>query len=349
MTCPTPSLPCTLVTPLRNEMDNIARLWETIQGQTRPPDEWIIADNGSSDGTYEWLSRHAETSPFPVKVLSLRGKTIAQMLNLAITQARHDIIACCHGGTRIPADWLAQLLGPMQENAEVDVSAGVWEPYGETPGERWVARSIYNDCELADENTYCPASRSIAFKRSSWEKAGGFPEWLPKFGEDFLFAVRLHAAGCRFRVAPRAVVGWRPKPALWPLMRQHFYHGQADACLGLTPLLKPARLRPFLPWVGLIAARLAFHHWLPAWLVFCAIPLADHLLLQVLRKRVYHSFLHYLLWEWFVRLAWMAGGLHGLWLLARGHVHRPASDEAAVQFLQAQLQGTTSAFSGRAP
>jgi glycosyltransferase involved in cell wall biosynthesis len=330
-------------------MDNISRLWTTIQDQTQRPDEWIIADNGSSDGTREWLAQHSETSRFPVTVLSLPGKTIAQMMNVAISRARYDVIACCHGGTRIPIDWLENILAPLQTDPDIDVSGGVWVPYGESRLERWVAKSIYNDCELADDRTYCPASRSIAFKRSAWEKAGGFPEWLPKFGEDFLFAVRLHATGARLRVAPRAVIGWRPKPALWPLMRQHFYHGQADACLGIAPILRPMQLRFVLPGLAALVVGLLFRHWLPALLAFLAVLIMDHCVLQAFRKRYYKSFFHYLLWEWFVRLAWLAGGIQGLRMLARGQVQRPAFDTAALHLHLSKLKPKSFAPSAPAP
>ena len=335
MTKSTSAFRCTLVTPLRNEMDNISRLWTTIQDQTRTPDEWIIADNGSSDGTCEWLAQHLETSRFPVTVLSLPGKTIAQMMNIAISQARYNVIACCHGGTRIPLDWLGNLLAPLQAAPDIDVSGGAWEPYGESRLERWVAGSIYNDCELADDRTYCPASRSIAFKRSAWDKAGGFPEWLPKFGEDWLFAVRLHAAGCRLKVAPRAIVGWRPKPPLRPIMRQHFYHGQADACLGIASIRLVQMARFLFPLSAAIMLGAGFRSWTLALPVFALVVLADYLLLRAFHKRFFRSFFHYLLWDWFVRLAWLAGVVHGKWLMASGRVSRPETDASAIHRLKA--------------
>lgn len=338
---------CTLVTPLRNEMDNIDRLWATIQGQTRTPDEWIIADNGSSDGTREWLVQHSETSRFPVTVLSLPGKTIAQMLNMAIPLARHEIIACCHGGTRIPSDWLEHLLAPLQVDPDTDVSGGVWEPYGETPSECWVARSIYHDCELADARTYCPASRSIAFKRSAWEKSGGFPEWLPKFGEDTLYAIRLHAAGCKFQVAPKAIVGWRPKPLLWPLLRQYYFYGQANGCIRLHPEIGLGLLRPAVPLFGAAGLLLGGQHWLLSLVALAAIPVADHWQLRMRGKRPYKGFGHYLLWEWVLRLARIIGWLNGRWLISRGHVHRPPTDEAAVKSYAAKLNGSECQLAGK--
>ena len=38
------------VTPVRNDYENLARLAESLEWQTVPPSEWIIVDNGSTDG-----------------------------------------------------------------------------------------------------------------------------------------------------------------------------------------------------------------------------------------------------------------------------------------------------------
>ncbi|MGA2507224.1 MAG: glycosyltransferase [Chitinispirillaceae bacterium] len=70
---PAAGIHCALITPLKNERDNVESLWTSIRTQTHTPDEWIITDNGSIDGTYEWLIAHATDSPFPIKVLSLPG------------------------------------------------------------------------------------------------------------------------------------------------------------------------------------------------------------------------------------------------------------------------------------
>jgi glycosyltransferase involved in cell wall biosynthesis len=246
-------LKCTLVTPLKNERDNIEQLWKAIHAQTLPPGEWIITDSGSDDGTYEWLVKNAANSPLNVKVLSLPNQPIARSMNLAIEGARFQVIACCHGGTRIPPVWLANLLRPMIEDPTVEVVAGVWEPYGETLFEHWAANTMIVDVGKIDENSFLPASRSVAFTRDAWRRVGGFPEWLPKAGEDTLFDIRLRAAHCKFAIARDAIVGWRPKSSLGSLFRQYRLYSEANAYMRLDTL----RLRRFLrPW-GMVLVPLA--------------------------------------------------------------------------------------------
>jgi len=260
---PTPNRPggavrCTLITPLYNERDNIERTWSSILNQTRPPDEWIVTDNGSTDGTYEWLGDRQGECPFPFKLLPMPDANIAQMMNTAVREATHDIVACCHGGLRIPQTWLENLLAPLAADASVDVAAGMWEPYGETWFERFVARGDPHRIDRLDPATYLPASRSLAFRKTAWAHAGGFPEWLPLFGEDTLYAIRLRAAGCRFALARDAVVGWRPKGSVVSLFRQVRRYAEGNAAMGyvrhpLRAFLSPSGFVPLGVAVGLAA------------------------------------------------------------------------------------------------
>jgi biofilm PGA synthesis N-glycosyltransferase PgaC len=53
-----------LVTPARNEAVHLERTIEAVAAQTRPPDLWLIVDDGSSDATPEILERWAAQLPF---------------------------------------------------------------------------------------------------------------------------------------------------------------------------------------------------------------------------------------------------------------------------------------------
>jgi glycosyltransferase involved in cell wall biosynthesis len=53
-----------LITPCRDEADHLERTLASVAAQTRPPDLWLIVDDGSTDATPEILSRWAARLPY---------------------------------------------------------------------------------------------------------------------------------------------------------------------------------------------------------------------------------------------------------------------------------------------
>jgi hypothetical protein len=90
------------------------------------------------------------------------------------------------------------------------------------------------DAAEVDPDRFMPSSRSVAFRREVWEKAGGYPEWLP-IGEDMYFNFRVLETGARRRFAPEALVRWRLRPDLRSTMRQYFRYGEGDGRAGMYP------------------------------------------------------------------------------------------------------------------
>ena len=58
-----------LVTPVRTEEENLARLAASVASQTLPPTRWVVVDNGSEDATLVVAREFARSRDW-VKVIS---------------------------------------------------------------------------------------------------------------------------------------------------------------------------------------------------------------------------------------------------------------------------------------
>jgi len=220
----TAPLKVSLVVTVKNEADSISALLESIRAQTVQPDELVITDAGSTDGTLEQLHDFANHHPF-LRILEIPGANRSRGRNEAIRACDGDIIAATDAGCRVRPDWLEHLVKPFQEDETIDVVGGWYEPVAETPFERCAALVTVRPLHRTHPDSFMPTARSIAFRKSVWERVGGFPE-SERLSEDALFDVALKKAKCTFAFAPDAVAEWRVRPNVRGVALQHFEYAQ---------------------------------------------------------------------------------------------------------------------------
>ena len=80
--------------------------------------------------------------------------------------------------------------------------------------------------------SFLPSSRSVAYRKTVWEAAGGYPEWLD-YCEDlvFDFAVMAHTGG--FVFVPDAIGYFRPRDTLRAFFKQYYLYARGDGKAGL--------------------------------------------------------------------------------------------------------------------
>jgi glycosyltransferase involved in cell wall biosynthesis len=243
----------TLVATLLNEAPHLDEMLKSIDRQTRPPDEVVIVDGGSTDGSLEilrqWASRRTGT-----RIGSEPGANISAGRNAAIRLATGEVIAVTDAGCTLDPGWLAALeagFGPGGSGA--DVVMGFYTPDPRTRFERIMSCLNLPDAAEVDPGRFMPSSRSVAFRRDVWVKAGGYPEWLP-IGEDMYFNFRVLEAGARRRFAPAALVRWRLRPDLRSTLRQYFRYGQGDGRAGMYPRRHALRFATYAGGAVLLGA-----------------------------------------------------------------------------------------------
>jgi glycosyltransferase involved in cell wall biosynthesis len=216
-----------VITTVLNEAASIDILLDSLAQQTRVPDQVVVVDGGSTDGTLERLELYARHSPFSLQVISRPGYNISQGRNVAIAAAQHALIAATDAGVRLQNDWLEQLLVPLQGDNPADVVSGAFMAAPQTLFELALGAVTLPTVDEIDPATFNPSSRSVAFRREAWQKVGGYPEWLD-YCEDLLFDLSLRDAGCRFDFAPCAVAHFRPRPTLSSFYKQYYRYARGD-------------------------------------------------------------------------------------------------------------------------
>lgn len=219
-----------IVATVRNERDSIRTFIESLLSQNYRADEIIIADGASNDGTLEILQEY--TNDKRLKVISM-DCNIAEGRNLAIAHADSDLIAVTDAGCEVEPDWLANLVRCFDHKLKPDVVSGNFRFDCQSNFEIAVSLATFSpDREISDQARYLPSSRSIAFRKSAWETAGGYPEWLYA-AEDTLFDIRLRQLGYEFVFCKDAYVRWRPRETWIKMIRQRMNFARGNGRTGI--------------------------------------------------------------------------------------------------------------------
>jgi glycosyltransferase involved in cell wall biosynthesis len=226
-----------LVSTVKDAGPAIHEFLASLAAQTRPPDEVVIVDGGSSDGTLEAL-RDAPG----LRVISEPGANIARGRNVAIATATHGVIAVTDADCTLAPNWLERLLVPL-EHGTADVSAGFYLPVTSSFIQECIAATNMPDASEVGPG-WMPSSRSVAFTRAAFDAAGGYPEWLP-IGEDMYLNHRFVATGGRIEPATDAVVYWTLRPSLGATWRQYAGYARGDAEAGMYRRRHAARFAAY--------------------------------------------------------------------------------------------------------
>jgi glycosyltransferase involved in cell wall biosynthesis len=251
-----------VIATVYNEASSITGLLDSLARQTRPPDEVVIVDGGSTDGTLEMMQEYAVRGTLPLHILSCPGLNIAAGRNAAIAAAQGEIIASTDAGVRLEPDWLEHLVAPFAQDPAPDVVSGFFLADPQSTFEKALGAITLPRLGELDLAAFNPSSRSVAFRRAAWERVGGYPEWLD-YCEDLVYDFALRDAGCVFSCAPAARVRFRPRPDLGAFFRQYYRYARGDGKAGLYALRHAIRYGTYLVALPLLVALAALHS--PLW------------------------------------------------------------------------------------
>lgn len=221
-----------VIVPVLDEADNIAALLGDLRHQERAPDEVLIVDAGSTDGTQAIVEALVHDLPGGL-LLHRQGATPGAGRNAGIAHTRAEVVATIDAGSRVGRRWLAALAAPVLDDPRA-VATGVAVADARSSFERaagWFTLRAFKppDAPGPVGRSFLPAGRNgLCLSRAMWERAGGYPPELP-WGEDKRFLHALREAGCNVRIAPEAEVRWRPRRSPAEMFRQYQRYGRGDA------------------------------------------------------------------------------------------------------------------------
>ena len=99
----------TVFTPTYNRAHTLHRVWESLAAQTFRDFEWLVCDDGSTDGTAALVARFAHEAPFPVRYLRQenQGKHVA--FNHGVREAHGELFLTLDSDDRCVAEALERL------------------------------------------------------------------------------------------------------------------------------------------------------------------------------------------------------------------------------------------------
>lgn len=274
-----------VIVPVLNEEGSIRVLLDRLLAQTRPPEEIVVADGGSTDGTPQIVESYAERG-LPVRLVSERGALPGRGRNLAAAHARSEWLAFIDAGIRPEEDWLEALAKRATREPEADVIYGAWQP---------VTDSFFKECAamayvpppskpFEDSLMRPPFIASSLMRREVWQRVGGFPEHL-RSAEDLLYMQEVERAGFRITYEPRALVRWDIQPNFRRTFKRFANYSRHNIRAGLWKDWQSRIFKRYALLAGAALPALVFGSWwlwvvLALWLLFLSSRAAATLLRQ---------------------------------------------------------------------
>lgn len=194
----------TAIIPLYNKAGSVARALASVLGQTLPPSEIVIVDDGSTDGGGAVAERLAQEYPQAgIRLLRQSNAGVSAARNRAIAEASCEWVALLDADDRWESGHLENAAAMIERFPDCDIYASAFRiddgrrlVDGDTPAVEGVA-----DFFALSLEHYVVIPSAAVLRRSAVLAAGGFPEGM-RMGEDQYLWTKMARVG-RVCFSPR--------------------------------------------------------------------------------------------------------------------------------------------------
>jgi glycosyltransferase involved in cell wall biosynthesis len=255
-----------VVIPCRNEAAHLPDLLRALLDQQLQPDEVVVVDNGSVDGSQEIVRAFQRAHhDREVRLVACESLGAAAAMNAGIEAAAGDIIVRLDGHCHPYPDYIRRAVTHLAD-ARVGVVGGVWRvaPGGATMVARAIAAALGSplatggaDYRHPDANAEARAVDTVPFgcyRKTLWRDLGGY-DVQRTVNEDYVFNYKTRQSGRVVLLDPKIQSRYFARDTFARLTRQYFRYGWVKAAM-LWQYPASVRVRQLLP-AGLFAGLVA--------------------------------------------------------------------------------------------
>jgi glycosyltransferase involved in cell wall biosynthesis len=214
-----------VVMPVRNGLPHIREQLAALARQDYGGTwELIVSDNGSTDGSADAV-RAAQLS-VPVQVVeSAHAPGVAGARSEGIKAARGRIFLFCDADDVVADDWVAVMAEALEK---YPAAGGALDETALNHEEvlRYRPTATAGKLPVPFGAMPSPIGANCGLRREVYDQAGGFDVSFRKTAEETDLFWRVQLAGHELAWVPEAVVAYRHRPGVRPLLRQWYTYGR---------------------------------------------------------------------------------------------------------------------------
>ena len=225
-----------IITPVRDEEQYLEATIGTVVGQTIPPSEWVIVNDGSTDGTGKIIDQYAAQFPWihavhrPNRGYRKAGGGVIEAFNAGYNALQcddWDFIVKLDGDLTFAPDYFEKCFEHFSRESELGIGGGE------------IYHSLGGELKLEANPRFHVRGATKIYRRPCWERIGGL--WMAP-GWDTIDEVKANMMGWKtYSFAELRLIHHRFTGSAEGLLRDRMKHGLACYISGYHPLFMAAK------------------------------------------------------------------------------------------------------------